>query len=161
MVTAEDGTATEEYTITVTRAEELSSGATLQSLSLSGLTLTPAFDPATTMYTAEGEEGLATTTVEAMTTSPGATVEGTRVWDLIVGENTITITVTAEDETTEMYTVVVTVVPGPTLLEIYDTSPENGRIDKTEVLAAINDYIFDETITRDEVLEVINLYIFR
>ena len=149
------------YTIAVTSAAELSSGATLQSLSLSDLTLSPAFDPSTTMYTAEGEEGLATTMVEAMATHPGATVEGTGDVALVVGDNTITITVTAEDETTEMYTVVVTVVAGPTLLERYDTNPENGRIDKTEVLKAIDDYLFQQDIiTKDEVLSIIDLYLF-
>ena len=147
------------YTITVTRGEELSSGATLQSLSLSGLTLTPAFDPATTMYTAEGEDGLATTMVVAMATSPGAAVVGTGEMDLVVGENTITITVTAENQTTETYTVVVTVVPGPTLIEMYDANA-NGQIEKDEALTAIDDYLFHERINKEQVLDIIDLYLF-
>ena len=92
-VTPEDGTATEEYTITVTRAEEISSGATLQSLSLSGLTLDPVFDSATTMYTAEAAEALETTMVEAMATYVAATVEGDGEVSLTVGENTVEVMV--------------------------------------------------------------------
>ena len=49
MVTAEDGTTTMTYTVTVTL---LSSDATLASLSLSDITLSPDFDSATTEYTA-------------------------------------------------------------------------------------------------------------
>ena len=150
------------YEIIVYRDAEVSSDATLQSLDLSGITLSPAFDPATTAYTAEAED-IEMTTVEAMAAHPGATVEGTGEMSLTVGENVIMVTVTAEDDTSQTYTVTVTVLmeDTQTLLDRYDINPENGRIDKSEVLAAINDYIFDETITRDQVLEVINLYIFR
>ena len=69
----------------------------------------PAFDPATTAYTAE-VEGLETTTISAIATHPNATVEGDGERALTVGENVIMVTVTAEDETAEIYTVTVTVV---------------------------------------------------
>ena len=156
------GAVRESYKITVYRDAEASSDATLQTLDLSGITLSPAFDPATTAYTAEAED-IVTTTIEAMTAHPGATVEGTGEMSLTAGENVIMVKVTAEDDTSQTYTVTVTVLmeDTQTLLDRYDINPENGRIDKSEVLAAINDYIFDETITRDQVLEVINLYIFR
>ena len=39
----------------------------------------------------------------------------------------------------------------------------NGKIDKAEVIAAINDYLFgegDEAISKAEVIEVINAYLF-
>ena len=52
---------------------------------LSGITLSPAFDPATTAYTAEAED-IEMTTVEAMAAHPGATVEGTGEMSLAVGE---------------------------------------------------------------------------
>ena len=78
-----------------------SSDATLRTLSLSGLTLLPGFDPATTAYTAEVDT-LETTTVEAMATHSGAMVSGTGDVSLDVGENTITVMVTAEDGTTMM-----------------------------------------------------------
>ena len=131
-VTAENGDVARRSPIpsrNVYRDTAVSSDATLQALSLSGLTLSPAFDPATTAYTAEVED-IESTTVEAMVTHPGATVEGTGMRTLTVGENVIRVTVTAEDETAEeTYTVTVTVTWGRTLLEIYDTNT-NGQIDK-------------------------------
>ena len=157
-VTAENDTASMTYTITVYRDSQASSDASLLSLDLSGLTLSPAFDSATTAYTAEVDD-LATTTVEAMATHPGATVEGTGERALTAGENTISVTVTAEDESTQTYTVTVTVLTGDTLMDRYDTN-DNDQIDKDEALAAINDYLFEGTITKDQALEVINLYLF-
>ena len=47
-VTAEDGTTMKTYTVTVARA--VSSDASLSSLSLSGLTLSPSFSSTTTTY---------------------------------------------------------------------------------------------------------------
>ena len=48
----EDGDATKTYTVMVTRAAADASDATLSALSLSGVTLDPAFAPATRSYTA-------------------------------------------------------------------------------------------------------------
>ena len=50
-VTDADGLVTTPYTVTVTRAA--STDATLATLSLEGVTLDPAFDAATTAYSAE------------------------------------------------------------------------------------------------------------
>jgi hypothetical protein len=61
--------------------------------------------------------------------------------------------------TTSMVTEVPVVDP---LLTRYDTDPQNGRIDRSEVLTAINDYISGQGAnppTRTEVLRLINLYI--
>ena len=49
------------------------------------------------------------------------------------------------------------------LVARYDTNPTNGMIDKAEVIAAINDYLFgegDAAITKAEVIKLINLYLF-
>ena len=147
-----------KYTITVYRDTEASSDATLQSLTLSGITLSPAFDPATTAYTAEAED-IEMTTVEAMATHPGATVEGAGMRTLTAGENVISVTVTAEDETTEeTYTVTVTVLGEDTLLERYDI--DGNGLDKSEVLNAIDDFLFNDTLTKEQVLHIINLYLF-
>ena len=155
IVTVTAGDNTREYTVTVTA--EASSDATLQTLALSGLTLSPAFDPATTAYTAEVER-LDMTTVVAMATHSGATVEGAVQRSLTVGENAIMVTVTAEDgETSQIYTVTVTVLMGSTLLERYDTN-DNDKIDKSEAVAAIGDYIAGR-ITKADVVRVIGLYI--
>ena len=155
MVTAQDYETMKTYTVRVVRGE-VSDDATLSSLTLSDITLMPAFDPATMMYTAE-VEALETTTVEAMTAHPGATVEGTGMRTLTVGENVINVTVTAEDETTETYTVTVTVLMGGTLLDRYDAN-DNGQIDKDELREAIIHYIGGD-IDKAQMRTVIILYI--
>ena len=113
-VTAENGVATMEYEVTVTRASApptTSSDATLSTLELSGVTLDPAFDPATTTYDAEVAHSVTSTTVTATTTNTDASADidpGADV-DLDVGETVITVTVTAADgTTTKAYTVTVT-----------------------------------------------------
>ena len=132
-----------------------SSDATLRTLRLSGLTLVPGFDPATTAYTAEVDT-LETTTVEAMATHHAAMVEGTGVRPLVAGENVITVTVTAEDKSTQNYTVAVTVEMGNILLQRYDEN-RNGRIDRDEAVQAILDYHRGQ-ITRAEAVQVVLFY---
>ena len=49
------------------------------------------------------------------------------------------------------------------LVARYDTNPSNGQIDKSEVIAAINDYLFgegDDAISKADVIRLINLYLF-
>ena len=92
--------------------------ATLSALTLSGVTLTPAFAPATENYTAMVENSVTQTTVRATKSDDGATVAiagdtdtstpNTATVDLLEGANTITVTVVAEDGTPKTYTVVVT-----------------------------------------------------
>ena len=158
MVTAEDGSTTETYTVDATRASEESSDATLSALSLSGLMLMPDFDSMTTEYTAE-VDFLETTTIEAMATHAAAMVTGTGEKTLTVGDNAFSVMVTAEDGTTQTYTVTVTVRTGETLLQRYDENG-NGRIDEAEARMAVDDYLFNDTLTRDQALEVVNLYLF-
>ena len=117
VVTAQDGQTTQTYTVTVTRAG--SSDATLGALSLSGVTLTPAFAAGTTAYTASVGHAVMATTVTATASDGSASVEvtpedaddqtfGDQV-ALAVGETTISVAVTAQDgETTQTYTVAVT-----------------------------------------------------
>ena len=65
----------------------------------------------------------------------------------------VTVTVTNVDETTE---------PEPdTLMERYDTN-KDGEIQKSEVITAINDYLFGEVgiISKADVIRLINLYLF-
>ena len=84
--------------------------------------------------------------------------------------NVYMVTIEADDGTnTNSFNVTVTVsdvdemTPGDgSLLDRYDTN-NNNQLDKDEVIAAINDYLFgvgDEQITKDQVIEVINLYLF-
>ena len=117
-VTAEDGSAMKTYTVTVTRAPAgASSVATLSELTLSGVTLSPVFASRTITYTANVDNSVSATTVTALTTHDKATrkilIGGVQDLDadvdLAVGDNTITVEVTAEDGvTTKTYTVTVT-----------------------------------------------------
>ena len=116
-VTAEDGETAKTYTVTVTRAAPpLSSDATLSGLDLSGVDF-GAFDPATTGYAAEVDNGVTETTVTATVNDDGASytvkldgvADSDGVIPLVVGSNVITVEVTAEDgNTTRTYTVTVT-----------------------------------------------------
>ena len=124
-VTADDGDATQTYTVTVTR--QASTDATLSGLSLSNGTLSPNFSREHTSYTATvGNTGPQIITVTPVTNHPGATVAyldaddvpladadpasaDTFEVDLAVGANVVKVKVTAEDGTaTKTYTVTVT-----------------------------------------------------
>ncbi|WP_440108317.1 IPTL-CTERM sorting domain-containing protein [Acidovorax sp. BL-A-41-H1] len=116
VVTAQNG-ATKTYTVTVTRAA--SSNADLSALSLSSGTLAPAFAAATLGYTATVGNATTSLTVTPTLASGAAsvTVNGVATTSgsasgaiaLAVGNNIITIVVTAQDGvTTNTYTVTVT-----------------------------------------------------
>ena len=104
---------------------QASNDATLSSLALGHVTMTPAFASATTSYTGSAENAVAVTTVFATASDSNATVafldgndqalederpvsDGHQL-NLSVGENTIKVQVTAEDgTTTQTYTIVAT-----------------------------------------------------
>jgi hypothetical protein len=110
VVTAEDGTNTKTYTITVAR-EGLPNDAALKTLVLSAGALDPVFVSGITVYTATVGSNVSSITVTAEPNHPDATVDNPAAngQALVVGDTTITITVTAADgETTKTYTVTVT-----------------------------------------------------
>ena len=108
--------------------------ATLSALSLSGVTLSPAFSADTTFFTAEAGVALTTVTVEPTTTSTGAGVEilpadadsgtaGHQVTLDASGDTPVTITVTAGDGTTKQrYWVVISRAADPAATPS-DTTP--------------------------------------
>ena len=152
-VTAEDGATTRIYTAVATRAktaDALSSDATLRSLSLSGLDF-GAFDTDTTSYTAEVANDVTQTTVTTVRNDVEAThvikVGGIEDADgvvaLAVGENVITVEVTAEDgATTSTYTVTVTREEAPAP-EPADTCVQSIEADTT-IEASWNDSCLSE-----------------
>ena len=80
----------------------------------------------------------------------------------------VTVTATDGDNASDSIDVAITVTDvdeagtGDTLVDRYDAN-DNGMIEKSEVLKAINDYLFgegDEAITKPDVLRLINLYLF-
>ncbi|UJF35193.1 family 43 glycosylhydrolase [Paenibacillus hexagrammi] len=81
----------------------------LDSLSLSGITLSPAFDPNTTSYTATVDYSLNSTTVTAGTSSSGITVNpadlGTK--SLVPGKNKLTVSLTDGTSTLNTYTITI------------------------------------------------------
>jgi len=114
VVTAQDGTTTKTYTVTVTR---LSSDATLSALALSSGTLSPTFDSGTASYTATVGNSVSSITItptiaqaDATTVQYlGATGSTAFTGTLAVGPNVIRTVVTAQDgTTTSTYTVTVT-----------------------------------------------------
>jgi hypothetical protein len=118
VVTAEDGTSTSTYTVTVTRAA-LSTISTLSALSLNPGTLSGGFTSATLNYTASVLNSITSIQLRPTANNSAASIKvnGTVVASgsessgipLTVGSNTLTIIVTAEDGTsTSTYTVTVT-----------------------------------------------------
>jgi gliding motility-associated-like protein len=115
VVTAEDGTTQETYTVIVTREPSNNSG--LTDLVPSEGALSPVFSEGNIGYTNTVPNEIKSITLTPVTSDPIATVtingkpvpSGTASADLPlkVGENTITTVVTAEDGTTTTYTVVV------------------------------------------------------
>ena len=118
IVTAQDGTTTTTYTITVTRAAAATI-ANLSGLTVSAGALNPTFAAAITSYTLFVNNNISTTAVTPTRDNAGATIKvnntpvtsGTASGGigLVVGVNTITTLVTAEDGTTpKTYTVKIT-----------------------------------------------------
>ncbi|MBB3058876.1 cadherin-like beta sandwich domain-containing protein, partial [Mucilaginibacter gotjawali] len=117
IVTAQDGSTTKTYTITVTRM--LPANANLANLTISASTLTPAFVTATTSYTASVANSATSITLTPKASDALATIKvnGTSVntntssgaIPLIVGNNVISVVVTAQNgTTTKTYTITVT-----------------------------------------------------
>lgn len=114
VVTAQDNLTMRTYNITVTR---LSANADLSSLVPSSGSLSPAFDAATTAYTATVPYSATSITVSpaVVDVTAAVRVNGTNVpsglasnpINLSVGSNTITILVTAQNSSTKTYTLVV------------------------------------------------------
>jgi len=124
VVTAQDGTTTDTYTVTVTRAP--SNNADLANLKINNGTvpLTPSFNFATTSYTASVPNS--TTSIKVIPNTHDATatvtINGNAVASgspspsiaLSVGNNTVTTVVTAADgTTTKTYTITVNRAAGP------------------------------------------------
>ncbi len=74
-----------------------SNNANLKSLSISGAKLSPAFSKNTTGYTATVANSVEKVTVKATAADSGAKVEGAGTYPLDVGNNKISVTVTAAD----------------------------------------------------------------
>ena len=104
-VTAQDGTQA-TYTVSVSKSAEASHDATLSALAVSGYTLSPAFDAAVLEYTITKAYGAANP--DATAVSATATDANAQVPVIAINGDIFTITVTAEDGTTELeYTITI------------------------------------------------------
>ena len=158
-VTSTDESTTETYIIRVNRGGLPSTDATLSELTLSTGTLSPAFDPGTTEYTASVVHTVLTLTVTATATATGAEIAYTpsdadgQTANLQVvlrdGENTIRVRVTARDNrTTETYTIRVNRAMPPatdaTLSELTLTDESSKEVTLSPIFySAITSYTAD------------------
>src|SRR4051812_13801217 len=116
LVRAEDGTTTTTTTVTITRAGP-STNADLSSLDVFGATLSPAFAPGTTAYSANVAYSVDVISLTPVVADSNSTVkvDGTDVqwgdpvpWPLAVGVNLTNVQVTAQNGSTKTYVVRVT-----------------------------------------------------
>jgi hypothetical protein len=107
-VRAENG-ATQSYTVTVVRAATTaSSDATLSGITVSAGTLSPTFAAATYSYTVNVANSVSSISVTGAANHSAATVTGNvSSKSLAVGNNSVTLVVTAENGATQSYTVTV------------------------------------------------------
>ena len=126
----------------------------LKSLTISPGTLSPTFQYSTTKYTATVASDVTSIAVDAQVSNAKATVESvTGNTDLKVGENTIKITVKAENGTLAVYTITVTrsagaaVTPGDT-----PTTPADEPTDESTVIDGVS-YTVSETLPEDTLPE--------
>ena len=124
-VLAEDSISTKTYTITLNVGWLKSDNAYLDSLTYDVGVLLPIFDSATFEYTLNVPASTSTVTLEAFTSSDSATVVGDGAIDVSNGDTTVSIVVTAEDETTELtYEVAIKVLSDDATLSSLTSSPE-------------------------------------
>jgi len=100
-VTAQDGTK-KTYIVVVNKAA--SSNNSLASL-LADQPFAPTFDKNTLNYTSTVANNIDNINIQAIAEDPNATVTGNGDHPLVIGDNQIEITVTAEDNTFRMYTI--------------------------------------------------------
>lgn len=122
-----------DSTVKIIPVPEASSDSSLKSLAISGGTLTPAFAPNVTEYSASVDFALTEIAVTALKNHGGATVvvEGTD--GLKVGENLVTVTVTAENGAKTVYNIKVIRGKNPLSTDVFLTIKEgvSGEIAKT------------------------------
>ena len=130
--------------ITIAQGESGASDATLKSLKISPGTLTPAFDPTVTEYTATVAESIEKITVSAPTSDADAKVVISGNSGLALGENTVTCKVTAQDGSVNVYTITVTRQEG--LSEEEATAAVSSSSDR----AVVNGIEYDVAATFDD-----------
>ena len=109
-ITAADGSTKKEYTITIKKqasAPALDGDNTLKDLTIGGTTIT-GFDKDKTNYSIDVGDDVTSINVAGIPTSSTSTVSISGGTNLQPGKNTVTVTVTAQDGSTRVYTINVT-----------------------------------------------------
>ena len=113
-----------DSTVKIIPVPEASSDCTLKGLSIEGGSLSPAFNANTTEYTATVDFSVESLAVTALKNHSGASVYVSGNDALAVGENKITVTVTAENGDKKVYTITVTRGKNPLSTDIFVTVRE-------------------------------------
>jgi len=141
--------------------------ASLSSLSIDVGTLSPAFDAATYVYTADVPTGTASVTVTAISTDPGAGVSGAGTVDVSSGSGNSTIVVTAVDAVSQQtYTIDFTVLVGIDQNDIakvsfyYNSLDDHlvisnaSSVDMVEIYSLTGTLVYKERTFKQEFLEI-------
>ncbi len=122
-----------DSTVKIIPVPEASSDATLKGLTVSNCNLTPAFSPSVNSYTANVDFAISSVAVSAIKNHNGASVYVSGTEALAVGENTVTVTVTAENGAKNTYTVKVIRGKNPLSSDVFLTVGEgiNAEISNT------------------------------
>ncbi|MDR0553337.1 MAG: cadherin-like beta sandwich domain-containing protein [Treponema sp.] len=123
----------------------LSEDAALKTLSVSAGSLTPAFSAAAADYTVTVANTVESITVTAEAASGKAAVSGGGTKSLAVGDNTITVTVTAESGAVKTYTITVRRVDASTKFIL--TAAELAKIGVDSAWPLAGTYVLDADIT--------------
>jgi len=133
--TAEDGSV-QVYEVSIIREKD--SDATLKVLDVLESSLNPTFESNTFDYTLDVNPGVTSLNVNVVPNSKTATYQITGNSGFVVGENTVKITVTAEDGTKNVYTLTVNRIPNS---NTYLKSLTTDRVDMTGLFSKeIEDY---------------------
>lgn len=96
------------YSLTFSMINDVDNSVLLESLNVSSGTLFPAFEPLTKNYTVQVGNKTTTVNFTATAADTESTVSGTGAKQLAVGDNEVTITVTAKNGSSETYRITVT-----------------------------------------------------
>lgn len=97
----------------------------LKTMTVDGLTLSPAFDPAKTTYSTTVNHDIASATINGTTVNAKASIVGAGTYNLAVGNNIIKLTVTAESGEKREYIVTIARKAADGSLPPDTTTPQN------------------------------------